>query len=161
MIFSLSIERFSQEVKEHDLALIMTLFLNNRFKSHLVINDNGFGISEDVNISRTDKDSVIYSRKFTPQIQDEEDIVKIKTPKIDYDKKSTDEKYQCMDDIFNGILKVERTGVPGLWFAPWDELIRWWGVQGALTDMTIRPGLIHKVMERLVNCRRKILIQTI
>lgn len=37
------------------------------------------------------------------------------------------------------------------WFAPWDELIRWWGVQEALTDLALRPDLAHAAMDRLVN----------
>ena len=116
---------------------------------YLVINNTGFGISEEVEIAKTDDKSDIVSREFIPQIQDEEDIEKIGIPGVDFDSKSTEEKYQAMYDIFNGILKVEKRGVPGFWFAPWDELIRWWGVQQALMDLVLRPELVHKVMNKL------------
>lgn len=116
---------------------------------YLVINNTGFGISEEVDIAVTDDSSDIVSREFIPQIQNKEDIEKIKIPGVDFDSKSTEEKYQVMYDIFNGILKVEKRGVPGFWFAPWDELIRWWGVEKALTDLVLRPGLVHKAMGRL------------
>lgn len=116
---------------------------------YIVINNTGFGISEEVNIAVTDSSSDIISREFIPQIQNDEDIEKIKIPKVNFDNKLTEEKYQVMHDIFDGILKVDKRGVPGFWFAPWDELIRWWGVQQALTDLVLRPNLVHKVMERL------------
>jgi hypothetical protein len=54
-----------------------------------------------------------------------------------------------MSDLFDGILSVEKRGIPGFWFAPWDELIRWWGVEDAMVDMIDRPHLVHKVMDRL------------
>lgn len=116
---------------------------------YLVIDNNGFGISEQIDIATTDKDSDIVSREFTPQILNEDDIQKIKNPKITLDQEATTKKYQIMSDIFEGILKVEKRGIPGFWFAPWDELIRWWGVQEALADLALRPDLVHKVMDKL------------
>jgi hypothetical protein len=41
-------------------------------------------------------------------------------------------------------------GIKGQWFAPWDELIRWWGVQEAMMDLIDRPKMVNAVMERLV-----------
>jgi hypothetical protein len=113
------------------------------------IEDTGFQISEDVEIAMTDEDNDVYSRKFFRQIVDYDDIEKIKMPVVSHDERATEEKYQCMVDIFDGILSVEKTGMPGFWFAPWDELIRWWGVQDAMYDLVDRPDLVHKVMERL------------
>jgi len=118
---------------------------------YLHIDNTGFGISEKINIATTDKDSDIISRGFTPQIRTGDDIEKIKTPKVTLDAKTTQDKFHSMTDIFDGILKIEKKGIPGFWFAPWDELIRWWGVQEALTDLVLRPKLVHKVMERLTN----------
>lgn len=118
---------------------------------YLIVGDSGFGISEQVKISKNDESSDIYSREFESQIEKEEDIEKIKTPKVFFDKNATDEMFESMIDIFDGILKVEKRGIPGFWFAPWDELIRWWGVEKALTDLILKPDLVHKAMERLVN----------
>lgn len=118
---------------------------------YLVISDSGFGISEQVKISKTDESSDIYSREFKPQIEKEKDIEKIKTPKVFFNKKATDEMFESMLDVFDGILKVEKRGIPGFFFYPWDDLITWWGVEKALTDLILKPDLVHKAMERLVN----------
>ena len=61
---------------------------------YLVINNSGFGISEEVNIKKTDESSDIISREFIPQIQDEEDISKIKMPGVEFDSEATEEKYR-------------------------------------------------------------------
>lgn len=108
-----------------------------------------FGIDELVELAKTDDASDIYTRDFTPQINSEDDLEKIQVPRITVHEKATEEKYQAMQDIFGGILKIEKRGVPGFWFAPWDELIRWWDVQDGLTDLILRPQLVHGAMERL------------
>jgi hypothetical protein len=119
------------------------------------ISDSGFGISEDVEIATTDDESDIYSRKFSRQITDYDDLEKIKNPEVVFDEEATEKKYRSMVEIFEGILDVEKKGVPGFWFAPWDELIRWWGVQDAMLDLMDRPKLVHKALERLTNAYLK------
>jgi hypothetical protein len=80
-----------------------------------------------VDIATTDEASDIYSRYFIRQITDFDDLEKIRMPKVVFDEEATERKYQCMLDIFDSILTVEKKGIPGFLFAPWDELIRWWG----------------------------------
>ncbi|MGM0367715.1 MAG: hypothetical protein ACQEP2_03960, partial [Actinomycetota bacterium] len=56
-----------------------------------------------------------------------------------------------MSELFDGILDIGKKGVPGFIFAPWDELIRWYGIQEALEDLLVKPEYVHKVMNRLIN----------
>ena len=56
-----------------------------------------------------------------------------------------------MREIFGGILPVVKVGKKGTWFAPWDELIRWWGVEDAMRDLVDRPEMVHAAMARLVD----------
>ncbi len=118
---------------------------------YLMVEDSGLGISENTEIIRVDTTNEICSRKYIPLIQKEEDIEKIKFPEIRFNKKATEEKYEVMSQIFDEILEVQKIGIPGFWFSPWDDLIRWWGVQEALRDLILKPDLVHKVMERLTS----------
>lgn len=115
------------------------------------IRDTGFGITEDVNIERTDATSDVVSRHFNIQISEEEDIKKIKFPEVSHDEQQTEREYQMRSEIFDGILPVEKTGVSGFWFAPWDELVRWTGVQEVLMDMVLRPEFVHRMMDHFVS----------
>lgn len=124
-----------------------------------VIKDTGFDISEQAIISKTDEKNDIFSREFIKQIKNNDDIEKIKIPGVSLNKIETENMYQSMRGIFDGVLAVEKKGIPGFWFAPWDELIRWWGVQDALLDMILKPDLIHKAMEKLTNAYLKQLDQ--
>jgi len=137
-----------------------------RIVQPLCIHDTGFGITEEVDIARTDVNSSVVSRHFHVQIRNEGDIEKIKMPKVTFDAERTEEEYQMRCDIFDGILPVEKRGMPfeekiypwksteretSFWFAPWDEIIRWTGIKEILTDMFRRPGYVHSIIQRMVD----------
>ncbi|MDP6636339.1 MAG: hypothetical protein QGG42_15670 [Phycisphaerae bacterium] len=117
----------------------------------MAIEDTGFGLEEDVEIAITDVESNVVSRKFHRQIIDPEDIEKIKNAVITRDQGATDQRYQTMCDIMGDITPIRIEGVKGMWFSPWDELIRWWGVQEAMMDMVLRPQMVNDIVARLVD----------
>ncbi|MDH5687364.1 MAG: uroporphyrinogen decarboxylase family protein [Candidatus Bathyarchaeota archaeon] len=132
----------------------------------LCIHDTGLGITEKVDIARTDEKSDVYSRHFHIQIKDEEDIEKIKMPEVTFDAERTEEEYQMRCDIFDGVLPVEKRGMPfekkiypwrsserdtSFWFAPWDEIVRWTGIKEVLVDMFLRPDYVHSIIDRMVD----------
>lgn len=125
----------------------------------LVINNSGFGIEEGADIVKVDSDSDVHSRHFHIQIKEEDDIQKIKMPKISYDEDTTEQNFQIMSEIFDGILEVEKCGTPDFWFSPWDKLITWLGIQEGLTALALRPEFIHKCMERLIQAYSSMLDQ--
>jgi hypothetical protein len=120
------------------------------FYSPYIINNTGFGISPIADVAETDSESQIASRHFYNQISSEEDIEKIKTPKITHDIKRTEEFYQAYKYIFDGIMKVEKRACPGFWFAPWDDIVFWMGADQVLLNLALKPKLMHKIIDRLV-----------
>jgi len=119
------------------------------FYSSLVVHDTGFGIGEDVRVVRTDPTSDVVSREFHRQIRDEKDLQKIRMPVLTLDAEATERNFAALSDLLGDILPVQKRGVVHSWFAPWDELIRWWSVQDAMTDLVDRPELVHAAMDRL------------
>ena len=117
----------------------------------LVIHTTGLGLAEDVDIVKTDDDNDIVSRRFHRQIVEPQDIEKIRPPRVTYDAAATEEDYARMCDLFGDILPVRKVGKKGTWFAPWDELIRWWGVEDAMRDLVDRPEMVEAAMARLVD----------
>ncbi|MEW6357836.1 MAG: hypothetical protein AB1696_15995 [Planctomycetota bacterium] len=115
-----------------------------------VVHDTGFGITEDVDIAKTDERSDVVSRHFHIQIKNEEDAEKIKMPVVTYDAEQTEREFQLKREIFDGVLPVHRGGRGSFWFAPWDDLVRWTGVTEILMDMAMRPEYVHKLIDRLV-----------
>ncbi len=133
------------------------MVVNGWIDCPLIIDDPRFGIDEDVETVGTDPESSIVSRHFNPQINEPEDIEKIKMPTVTYHDKQTQENYECMSRIFEGILAVRKMGLNTMWFTPWDNLIRWWGIEQAMMDMVLRPEMVHAAVDRVVaNCLHRI-----
>ncbi len=112
------------------------------------IHDTGFGISE---ISDVNNSSGIASRHFHEQIDVFGDLEKIKFPQVWHDEAATEQNYSRMQELFGDILPVHVRGVSHFWFAPWDQLITWYGVEKAMLDMKLRPELVKAAISRLVD----------
>jgi hypothetical protein len=54
---------------------------------------------------------------------------------------------------------VRQQGATHFWFAPWDYLIRWYGIQEMMMDLTLRPELVHAAVDRLTRACLKQLDQ--
>ena len=121
--------------------------------SPLVVHNTAFGIAEDVDIALTDAANTVVSRHFNIQIHDEDDLEKIKVPVVTHDSAASEDHFQQLSEILSGIIEVRKLGANGFcfWFAPWDEMIRWWGVQEAMIDLYDRPEFVHKAIDKLVN----------
>ena len=118
--------------------------------SPLIFENSGFGIAVEENVLETDKENAVVSHQYHIQIKTEEDIEKIQMPKISHNEKKSTDSYQAYRDIFDGILSVEQRGAPGFWFALWDHIVTWTGVQEVLMDLALRPDYIHKLVDRLM-----------
>jgi hypothetical protein len=127
------------------------MVVDAKFYSPLVIHDSGFGISEHSNVVITDQKSDIVSKEFHSQIDSEKDLKKIKFPIVSHDERASERNFQFLVEAFGDILTIEKVGIVHFWFAPWDELIQWWGVQKAMMDLALCPDLVHQAMDRLVN----------
>lgn len=119
--------------------------------SPLVVENSGFGLTTDEDTISFDPENTVVSHRFHPQIRGEEDIEKISFPRIVHHEARSRETFDAYREIFDGILTVEMRGSPGFWFAPWDVIVGWTGVEEALLDLAVRPGYIHRLVERLVD----------
>ncbi len=122
----------------------------------MAIHDSGFGI-EEVSDKRYVNEGEICSRGFIPQVSRPEDVEKIKDPVVTHDVEETEARFAALNDAVGDIIPVKKRGAAGFWFAPWDELIRWWGVEQAMMDLIARPEMVHAVMNRLIEaCLRRL-----
>jgi hypothetical protein len=127
------------------------MIVNDYIACPLAIRSTGFGLSEEVDIVKTDETNGVVSRHFHPQIVEPADVEKIQTPVITHDRAASEAACAQMQAIFGDILPVRQVGIKGTWFAPWDELIRWWGVEAAMRDLVDRPDMVEAAISRLVD----------
>lgn len=131
------------------------MIVSDYLPSPLAIQGTGFGIEEDVDVVRTDQTSNVVSRRFHRQIIEPKDIEKIKMPVITHDESASKNNYDKMSEVYAGIMPVRKEGIKRVWYAPWDNLIRWWGVEQAMTDLILRPDMVREAVHRCaesMNC---------
>jgi hypothetical protein len=127
------------------------MILNDYLTCPLAIHSSDFGIIEHVDIVTMDTTSDIVSRHFHVQIDDFDDLEKIRMPVVTHNEQATEIRYQAMCDVYAGIMPVRKVGQTHIWFTPWDYLIRWWGIEKAMTDLVDRPKLVHAAVGRMVD----------
>jgi len=132
------------------------MVIEPKILSPLVVHDTGLGIDADMISAEGDtgyRDPVVVTgaSDFESVIKNEEDIEKIQMPQVEVDWEATERNYELLVDIFKDILPVKKQGAAGFWFAPWDELVTWLGVEEALIYMIERPEFVHQAMKRLMD----------
>jgi hypothetical protein len=127
------------------------MIVGEAIASPLAIHSTGFGLTEDVHVVKTDEANAVVSREFHPLIVEPEDIEKIRMPEVTHDEAASEATYATMCEIFGDLMPVEKVGFKGRWFAPWDLLIRWWGVEEAMMDLVLRPDMVNAAVARLVD----------
>ena len=126
------------------------MIINPWLDCPLSIYSTDFGMIEDVDLAITDESNDIVSRHFNIQIQDMDDLEKIKFPTISHNKEATEIRFQLMKEVFSPVLPVKMQGQTHIWYTPWDYLIRWWGIQEAMMDLILRPDMVHAFYEKMV-----------
>jgi hypothetical protein len=107
---------------------------------------NCFGVGRKV--QHTQEASGAYA--FVPLIVAEADSEKIQTePVLSVDWADTERRYQQLNDLYDGILPVEKRGRSFFWFYPMDQFIVWRGIEQTFVDLLERPQWIHSCLERI------------
>lgn len=137
---------------EHGLG---DLIVEDYLESPLVVYDSGFGIDEDVDTIHTERNNEIVSRHFKPYILCMDDVEKIQEPEIYLDMERTEQYTELMHELFDGVIDVKVVGARGLWFTPWDYLIRVMGINETMLNLIEEPEFVEAVVKRYVDCAMK------
>ncbi len=147
--------------REHERDLRRIIYKWEHLQGDMVLDDfmpcqkaiysSDFGILEDVDVVKTDDQNDIYSRHYKIQIQEPEDLEKIKMPVITHNEVVTAKNFAAMSDLYKDIMPVKIIGQKHIWYTPWDFLIRWWGVEDAMMDMILRPEMVERAVSKMTD----------
>ena len=126
------------------------MILQDFIENPLVVYDSGFGIDEVTDTVSSQFNPDIVSRHFHILIQDMQDVEKIQMPKVVVDHERTAQFGALLRDVFSGIIDVQDAGSRGLWFTPWDYLIRVMGVEDTMVNLMDEPEFVEAVIKRYV-----------
>jgi hypothetical protein len=117
--------------------------------SGLKVTSTDMGLNAKPEKLQTDERSTIASYRYAPQVKDESDVAKIRTPQVFHDEEASRQRFETMSEVFDGVIPVRQRGVMARAFCPCDMLAERWGPQQFLLDLALKPELVHAGMERM------------
>ena len=116
----------------------------------------GLEVTEETAI--TDPQNSVISHLYKNQFETEEDLEKIKTPKIWHDEAETQRRLSVAHELFDGVLELLPWGGDP-YLSLWDPIATWMGVEPALLALVDRPDYIHQLLDRMTNAYLSMLTQ--
>lgn len=99
-----------------------------------------------------DPNNYVVSHTFTNQLQEPEDLEKIKDKQLTLNKEQSDEWLEAAKYVLDGILPVRQAGGSDAhYLGIWDRLSEFMGVENIYIDLMERPEFIHQIMDRMTN----------
>lgn len=110
-----------------------------------IIRSTGIGLTVEEDTIALDGRNNIISHKYQDQLASEEDVERIRIPEITGDPEQDQRNLALAGELLEGILPVRLRGTE-IYYAPWDQIIRYRGVEPVLMDMAERPEHIHRII---------------
>lgn len=119
--------------------------------SPVIVENTGIGVEVEEATVSTEEDNQIVAHSFKPQITTEDDLEKLVAPKVTYQRKQSEDMLQAYEDMLGDIVPVKLRGYPGFWFAPWDDIVTFMGVENTLINLYEEPELMHHLIGKIVD----------
>lgn len=156
---SLTVRCSDPFLREVETVMRQILFRWNHFQGDMVIDPFwevgvvtnfdpfcGLNVQEETLVQ--DARGGILSHHYETLFTSEKDVEKIQMVEIRYDAAETERRAALLNECFGDILPVRVWRRGGIWYAPWDVLSTWYNPMEILTDLILKPDLIHAIMER-------------
>jgi len=118
--------------------------------------NSGYGLRVADDTLALDAANDVVSHVYNNQLEEEEDLDKIKDMEITLNRQESAEWLEAANYIFDGILPVRQAGYHGIsshgtYLGIWDTLSTLMGVENIYFDLLDRPEFIHKIMEKMTH----------
>ncbi len=124
-----------------------------------ITHSTGCGITTQEEVLRSEEKTHIVSHAYVDQLRDKTDLDKLFLPTITYDAAQTDENWNKVGDAIGDILPIRKTGIGYLYFATWDDISRYHGVENIFMDLIDRPEFMHAVASKITDIKMHELAQ--
>ena len=120
----------------------------------VVFTDSEFGLDGYVSqLGNVDKDYYNKAIIWDKVIANPDDIIKIKTPVVEYDETATMERFNLLREVFRDIMPVKLFGRNNFRCTPMDDIVVWMGIDEAMTTMVEDPDFMHTLLDRYMEAQ--------
>ncbi|HDZ19736.1 hypothetical protein LCGC14_0015810 [marine sediment metagenome] len=119
---------------------------DDTFGVDIPVAHEGYGIEGDW----TQPDHVFGASQINPILNGDEDpaaMIAMPTVTVDWD--AAEERLEFVSEVLGDILRVQKRGLIGYWFATVDDFISWRGIENTMMDMVDRPEWLHAWLDRM------------
>ena len=148
------------ECRKYEELLRRTLYQWKYFPVDMVVEpfiripkaiyNSGFGVKVVEEIAVSDPTNEVVGHMFENQFQNEDDLGKIRVPKISHDLVETEYRVSVAHELFDGLLEVCPCGIDP-YLSLWDPISTWMGVESALYAMIDKPDFLHRLLARMTD----------
>ena len=114
------------------------------------IRNTGFGVAIEEHTAVTDPTNDVVGHKYENQFRTEDDLEKIRTPRISHDAAETGRRMAVAHELFDGLLEVRPWGADP-YLSLWDPIAMWMGVENALFALADKPEFMHCLVARMTD----------
>jgi hypothetical protein len=126
------------------------MVVEDAYYIHKAYSETGIGINVLEQTAATNTDNYIVSHHYEDQLDSAEKIDALRLPVVTARPEIDKENLEFASDVLDGITPVKLRG-HGLYYAPWDEIARYRGVENCYVDMISNPALIHKTIGKFTD----------
>ncbi len=165
----LTLHCLDPECRRYEEQLRRTLFQWNHFPVDMVvepficvpkaIENSGYGIGVSETIAVGDPTNSVVGHQFFNQLQNDEDLEKVKLPIVTQDVVETARRLEVAHELFDGILGIVEQGFDPSYMTVWDPISFWMSVEGALYGLIDRPEFMADLVRRVVEGKLSLLNQ--
>lgn len=121
--------------------------LHPYYRVGIPLHSTGTGLNVKEKTISVNTGTYIISHEYEDVLADEEALEKIQMPQFSINEEALNRSLEFVDTIFNGIMPYKKAG-HGFYFASWDQIPRFHGVDNSLEDLYDRPEFVHLIMEK-------------
>jgi hypothetical protein len=114
------------------------------------VGNTGFGVGVREDTAVTDPTNAVVGHMFQNQFETDDDLERIRVPRITHDPAETDRRLEVAGELFGGLLEVRASGVDP-YLSLWDPISTWMGVENALWALIDRPEYMHQLVGRVTD----------
>jgi len=124
-----------------------------------ITQSTGIGIQMQEEILNVSDPTDIVSHAYVDQLKDEADLEKLVLPTITYDAARTRANWNRIGEAIGDIVPVKIVGCGCLYFAIWDDIPRYHGVENIFMDLVDRPAFMHAMVRKFTEIKMHELAQ--
>ena len=148
--FARDMEKFFRQTLYRWQHIRADMVIEDFYSINKAFSSTGLGVEVADETIAVDDHNNIVSHHYIDLLDTEEKLAQFHNPIITPHPAQDSESVALAEEILNGILPVKLRGSL-VYFAPWDQICFYRGVEPILIDMMDRPEFLHKIIDKFVS----------